>query len=126
MNNPNPNYAAGPAAAPEADFDHERFIDHVFDALTVRETEIRRWFEAEGFVDVKVRRLPLHGPDGWECLMLRDHQRGCFTCDDVKALVMRLAGELRSVVQEDEIWAVVSNDRVGAQFRLKPQPRQPC
>jgi hypothetical protein len=63
MNNPNPEYHGGPAVAPEDDFDHERFFDHVFDALTVRETEIRRWFEAEGFVDVKVRRLPLFGPD---------------------------------------------------------------
>ena len=122
MNNPNPEYHGGPAASPKDDFDHERFFDHVFEALTVRETEIRRWFEAEGFVDVRVRRLPLCGPDGWECLMLRDHQCGCFTCDDGKALVIRLAGELRSVVHEDEIWAVVCKDRVGAQFRLKAQP----
>jgi hypothetical protein len=128
MTNPNPDAhaAVGVATEPEGDFDHERFIDHVFDALTVRETEIRRWFEAEGFVDVRVRRLPLCGPDGWECLMLRHHQRGRCTCDDVKALVIRLAGELRSVVHEDDIWAVVCKDRVGAQFRLKPQPRQPC
>ena len=122
MNNPNPNYAVASAPYPEDHFDPERFIEYVFDALTVRETEIRRWFEAEGFVDVRVRALLLHGPDTWECLMLRDGNGGCRTCDDVKALVVRLAGDLQCVVQADDIWAVVSNDRVGAQFWLKPQP----
>ena len=122
MNNPNPEYHGGPAVAPEDDFDHERFFDHVFDALTVRETGIRRWFEAEDFVDVKVRRLPLFGPDGWECLMLRGHNDACCTCDEVKGLVTRLAGDLRCVVAADEIWAVVWSDRVGTHFRFKPQP----
>ena len=124
MNNPNPEYHGGPAAAPEYDFDHERFMDHVFDALTIRETEIRRWFEAEGFVDVRVRRLAVCGPDTWECLMLRENTSGCCSCDDVKALVMRLAGDLRCVVQQDEIWAVVWTDRIGIHFQLKPQPPQ--
>ena len=122
MNNPNPEYHGDPAVAPEDDLDHERFIDHVFDALTIRETAIRRWFEAEGFVEVKVRRLPLFGPDGWECLMLRGHNHGCCTCDEVKGLVTRLAGDLRCVVAADEIWAVVWSDRVGSHFRFKPQP----
>jgi hypothetical protein len=122
MNNPNPNYAVASAPYPKDYFDPERFIEHVFDALTVRETEIRRWFEAEGFVDVRVRRLPLCEPTGWECLMLRDGNSGCRTCDDVKALVMRLAGDLRSVVQADEIWAVVWSDRVGTHFRLRQPP----
>jgi hypothetical protein len=122
MNNPNPNYAVASAPYPKDYFDPERFIEHVFDALTVRETEIRRWFEAEGFFDVRVRALPLHGPDGWECLMLRDANGGCRTCDDVKAVVVRLAHDLQCVVQADEIWAVVESDRVGTQFQLRSQP----
>ena len=122
MNNPNPNYAVASAPYPEDHFDPERFIQHVCDALTVRETEIRRWFEAEGFVDVRVRALLLHGPDGWECLMLRDGNSGCRTCDEVKALLTRLAGDFRRVVQIDEIWAVVWSDRVGTCFRLRQPP----
>jgi hypothetical protein len=124
MNNPNPNYAVGPVLDPDADFDPEQFFDHVFDALTLRETEIRRWMEAEGFVDVRVRRLPRFGPDGWECLMLGDQNSGCSTCDDLKALVTRLAHDFRSEVQQDEIWAVASSDRLGTHFRLRPLPPQ--
>jgi hypothetical protein len=122
MNNPNPEHHSGPVPAPEDDFDHQKFIDHVFDALTVREIEIRHWFEANGFVDVRVRLLPLYRPDGWECLMIRGHNDQCCTCDDVKGLVMRLAGDLRCLAEADEIWAVVWRDRVGTHFRLKPQP----
>jgi len=54
--------------------------------------------------------------------MIRGHNdQGC-TCDDVKGLVMGLAGDFRCVVQADEIWAVVWSDRVGTHFRLKAQP----
>ena len=122
MNNPNPEYHGGTVVNPEGNLDHQQFIDHVFDALTVRETEIRRWFEAEGFVEVKVRRLPLFGPDGWECLMLRKENSACCTCDDVKALVTRLAHDFRAEIRQDEIWAVVWTDRIGTHFRLKSQP----
>jgi len=125
MNNPNPEYHGGPMAVPEDDFDHQEFIDHVFDALTIREIEIRRWFEAVSFVDVRVRALPLYGPDSWECLMLRGHDNPCSTCDDLKGLVMRLAGELGCAAEADKIWAVVCSDRVGTHFQLKPQPTQP-
>ena len=72
MNNPNPEHHSGPVPAPEDDFDHQKFIDHVFDALTVREIEIRHWFEANGFVDVRVRLLPLDRPD---CLGVPDDSR---------------------------------------------------
>jgi hypothetical protein len=120
MNNPNPNYQAGPTADLETDFDYEKFIDHVFDERAARGTEIRRWFEAEGFVDVKVRDLPLSGPHSWECLMLHGQSDECRNVDEVKALVMRLAGEMGCQVQPDEIWAVVWIDRIGAHFRLHP------
>jgi len=122
MNNPNLNYDGGPAADPEADFDHEKFIDHVFDLLAARGARIRRWLEAEGFVDVKVRELPLGRTNSWECLMLRGQNDKCRNCDEVQALVMRLAGDPRCVVQADEIWAVVWNDRIGTHFQLRPQP----
>ena len=123
MNNPNPE-CHGVVTDPENEFDHLKCIDHVFDALTVRETEILRWFEAEGFVDVRVRRLAVCGPDTWECLMLRGHNDGCCTCDEVKGLVTRLAGDIRCVVQQDETWAVVWTDRIGTHFQLKPKPPQ--
>jgi hypothetical protein len=122
MNNPNPNYDGGPAADPEDDFDHERFIEHVFDLLAARGTQIRQWFESEGFVDVKVRQLPLRGQNSWECLMLRGQNSECRNCDEVKALVMRLASDLRFVAQADEIWAVVWSDRIGTHFQLRSQP----
>ena len=126
MHNPNPNYAAGRAAEPEADFDHERFIDHVFDALTVRETEIRRWFEAKGFVDVRVRRLPLRGLDWWECLMLRSENDKSLTSGAVEALIGQLAEEVRCQLQPQEFCAIVWSDRICAHFRLVPQPPQSC
>jgi hypothetical protein len=126
MNNPNPEYHGDPAVVPEDDLDHERFIDHVFDALTVRETEIRRWFEAEGFVDVKVRRLPLFGPDGWECLMLRSENDESPRWGTVQALAGQLADEVRCQLLRQEFCAVVWGDRICAHFRLMPQPTQPC
>ncbi|HEV7927528.1 MAG TPA: hypothetical protein VGR14_19410 [Verrucomicrobiae bacterium] len=122
MNNPNPFYDGGPVAVLHDDFDAEQFLHHVFDALVVREIEIRSWFQDKGFVDVRVRALPLYGPDGWECLMLRGHNDECCNCVDLKALVMRLAGDLQCLMEADEIWAVVWSDRVGTHFRLKPQP----
>lgn len=125
MHNPNPDYAAGRAAAPEPDFDHEQFIDHVFDALTVRETEIRRWFEARGFVDVRVRRLPLRGRDWWECLMLRSENDESPKWGAVQALAGQLAEEVRCQHLPHEFCAVVWSDRICAHFRLRPQPTQP-
>jgi hypothetical protein len=122
MNNPNPNYDSGPVAAPEADFDYQKFIDHVFDALTVRETQIRRWFESKRFVDVKVRALPLRGLDWWECLMLRAENDESPTQDAVQALIGQLAEDMGCRVEPDEFCAVVWSDRVGAHFRFRPQP----
>jgi hypothetical protein len=126
MNNPNPEYHGGPAVAPEDDLDHERFMDHVFDALTVRETEIRRWFEAKGFVDVRVRRLPLRGLEWWECLMLRSENDKSLTSGAVEALVGQLAEEVRCQFPSHEFCAVVWSDRICAHFRLIPQPIQSC
>jgi hypothetical protein len=125
MNNPNPEDHGGPAAAPENDFDHERFFDHVFDALTVRGTEIRRWFEAKGFVEVRVRPLPLRGLDWWECLMLRSENDQSPRWGTVQGLVGQLAEEVRCQVQPHELCAVVWGDRICAHFRLMPQPTQP-
>ncbi|MGO8927951.1 MAG: hypothetical protein ACLQU3_13825 [Limisphaerales bacterium] len=122
MNNPNPNYNDGPAADPEADFDYQAFIDHVFDALTVRETQIRRWFEAKNFVDVRVRPLPLRGLGSWECLMLRAENDVSPTQDAVQALVGQLAEDMGCQVEPDEFCAVVWSDRICAHFRLSPQP----
>jgi hypothetical protein len=125
MNNPNPEYHNGPVAAPEDDFDAERFFDHVFDALTVREIAIRRWFEAKGFVDVRVRLLPLRGLDWWECLMLRAQNAESPTCGAVQALVGQLAEEVRCQFLPHEFRAVVWGDRICVHFRLTPQPTQP-
>jgi hypothetical protein len=122
MNNPNPNYPAGPAADPEDDFDHERFIEHVFDALVVRETQIRRWFEAKGFLDVRVRPLPLRALHSWECLMLRGQNDESPTVGAVQGLVVRLAGDMGCQFLPDEFCAVVWGDRICAHFRLTPQP----
>ena len=124
MNNPNPEYHGGPAAAPEDILDHERFIDHVFDALTVRETEIRRWFEAKGFLDVRVRRLPLRGVDWWECLMLRSENDKSLTSRAVEALIGQLAEEVRCQLLPQEFCAVVWSDRICAHFRLTPEAVQ--
>jgi hypothetical protein len=125
MNNPNPFYGGGPVAVPHDDFDYDGFIDHVFDALTVRETEIRLWFEAKSFVGVKIRLLHQKGPDRWECLMLRVPSQECKTTLEVQALVAQLADDLGFQFLPDEFCAVVWSDRICAHFRLMPQPTQP-
>jgi len=122
MNNPNPEYPGSPAAALEDDLDHEQFFDHVFDALTVRETEIRRWFEAKGFVEVRVRRLPLRGLDWWECMMLRSENDESPRWGTVQALVGELAEEVRCQHLPQEFCAIVWSDRICAHFKLTPQP----
>ena len=125
MTNPNPDAhaaAIGVAPAPEDDFDHERYIDHVFDALVVRETQIRRWFEAKGFVEVRIRPLPLRGLDSWECLMLRAQNDKSPTWGAVQALIGQLAEEMAYQFLPNEFCAVVWGDRIGAHFRLRRPP----
>jgi len=125
MNNPNPEYQGGPAAITHDDFDAERFFDHVFDDVTIREIAIRRWFEAKGFVDVRVRLLPLRRLDRWECLMLRAENEESPTCGAVESLVGLLAEELGCQFLPDEFCGVVWGDRICAHFRLIPQATQP-
>jgi hypothetical protein len=122
MNNPNPDYHRGAAADPDDDFDYERFMDHVFDAVALRGTQIRSWFEAKGLVDVRVRPLPLRELNSWEVLMVRGETDECRTGDDLQALVMRLASEMGYHVEPHEFLHVVWSDRIGTHFRLRPLP----
>jgi hypothetical protein len=119
MNNPNPSYNNGPAADPWEDFDFESYIDHVFSELAVRGTQIQRWFEAKQFVDVKIRMVPHRGPNSWECLMLRREKEKSPTWEEVQALVVELAGDLRKRFELNEFCAVVWGDRIGMHFRLR-------
>lgn len=113
MNNPNPNCDRGPAEDPDAALDHQKFIDEVFDLVATRRTQIREWFEAQGFAEVLIRELPQRAPDAWECFMLRSSNDESPTWAQLRALVMRLAGEMQCSVHADEFCGVVWGDRIG-------------
>ncbi|HEY5912142.1 MAG TPA: hypothetical protein VJA21_16180 [Verrucomicrobiae bacterium] len=120
MNNPNPFYSNGPAEDSD-DIDPERFLEQFIASLDCRRIEIRRWMEQQEFLEVRVRELPARGEHCYEVLAIRGPDDECRTFGHVLAIVRHLAGDLGLMVQEDEFCAVVWGDRVGTQFRLRPQ-----